>query len=298
MSESMTLRARLAVPIKEVHHALTDAGALRSWLAEHAEIDLPHRYEFWGRYTPEGDAPHQRPLHVDDHTVRFSWLLDGEDTTVEIGLEEEEGALAEGTRSTILTLSQTHIPGWEDMIAEHGIRSVLPSFWSLAVANLADHLEGRELTPMCDFTSPDMREQILIGAPPDAVFDSLIDPEKFRQWFGTNIEIEPYVGGRWAMGSFELDDAPAKIVELEPGRKMTLAWEGIVAAWELEDSDGKTRLTFVQSGFDEMKPPYGAWMGWLSGVAELRRFHELSDWRPVSLAFTAPGMPEGIMATD
>jgi len=293
VSEPMKLRARIAAPIKDVHRALTDPAALRIWLAEHAEVDLPDRYEFWGRYTPEGDAPHQRPLHVDDHTLRFSWLLDGADTTVEISLEEEEGA-----QSTILTLSQTHIPSWEEMVAGIGIRSVLPTFWSLAIANLVDHLEGRELTPMCDFTSVQLRVQVLIGAPPDAVYESLINPEKFRRWFGTNIEIEPYVGGRWAMGSFTLDDAPAKIVELEPGRNMTLAWEGCVAAWELADSDGKTRLTFVQSGFDEKKPPYDSWMGWLSGIAELRRFHELSDWRPVWLSFDAPGMPEGLMAID
>src|SRR5215468_10849801 len=49
-------RVRAMAPVKEVHHALTDAAALRVWLAEHAEVDLPHRYEFWGRYTPEGDA--------------------------------------------------------------------------------------------------------------------------------------------------------------------------------------------------------------------------------------------------
>ena len=54
---------------------------LRMWFAEHVEVDRPHRCEFWGRYTPDGDAPNQRPLHVDDHTLRSSWMLDGEDTT-------------------------------------------------------------------------------------------------------------------------------------------------------------------------------------------------------------------------
>ena len=72
MNEPMRLRARVAAPIADVWHALTDPAALRVWLAEHAEVDLPHRYEFWGRYTPEGDAPHQRLIHVDDHTLRFS----------------------------------------------------------------------------------------------------------------------------------------------------------------------------------------------------------------------------------
>ena len=81
MTEPMIHRVRLAAPIQAVRHALTDAASLRVWLAEHAEVDLPRTYAFCGRYTPDGAAPHQRLLHVDDHTLRFNWLLDGEDTT-------------------------------------------------------------------------------------------------------------------------------------------------------------------------------------------------------------------------
>jgi uncharacterized protein YndB with AHSA1/START domain len=293
MSAPMKLRARAGVPVKEVHQALTDAAALRTWLAEYAEVDLPERYEFWGRYTPEGDAAHQRPLHVDDRTVRFSWLLGGEETTVEITLAED------GPRATILSLTQTHIPSWEEVMSGNNIRGVLHTYWSLAIANLVDYLEGRPLNPMCDFTSSTMAAEALIDASPDAVYDSLVDPEKFRRWFGAKVDIEPHVGGRWAMGGFDLDPSPAKILELEPGRKMTMGWpHGMVAGWELADSAGKTRLTFVQSGFDTDNPPYDAWMGWLSGVAELRRYHELSDWRPIWLGVEIPGMPEGILAGD
>jgi uncharacterized protein YndB with AHSA1/START domain len=289
----MKLRARVRVPVKDVHHALTDAAAMRVWLAEYAEVDLPHRYEFWGRYTPEGDAPHQRPLHVDDHTLRFSWLIDGEDTTVEITLAEETPG------STIITLTQTHFPDWAEAMAGTSIRSVLHTFWSLAIANLVDHIEGRPLTPKCDLTSPAMQAEVLIDAARDAVYDSLMDPEKFRQWFGANIDIEPYVGGRWSMGGFDIDPVGAKILELEPGQKMTFAWpDGMTASWELTDSAGKTKLTFVQSGFDTDKPPYGAWMGWLGGVAELRRYHEVSEWRPIWLEVDMPGMPDGMLATD
>lgn len=293
MNEPMKLSARVAVPRKEVHWALTDAGSLRTWLAEHAEVDLPGRYEFWGRYTPEGDEPHQRPLHVDDSTLRFSWLIDGENTTVEIGLAEESA------ESTVLSLTQTHMPDFQEMVAETSIRSVLPTFWSLSIANLVDHLEGRELNPKCDFTSAQMREQLLVDAPRDAVYDSLVNPEKFSRWFGAKVDIELFVGGRFAMGGFELDPTPAKILELEPGRTMSMGWpDGTVAGWELEDSGGKTRLTVVQSGFDTTQPPYGAWMGWLSGVAELRRFHELTDWRPIWLSVDLPGMPEGMLTIE
>ncbi|MEV4183869.1 SRPBCC family protein [Streptosporangium canum] len=290
MSDPMKLQARVAAPLKEVHQALTDPEALRVWLAEHAEVDLPHRYEFWGRHTPEGEAPHQRPLHVDEHTLRFSWLLDGEDTTVEIHLEEESAGC------TLVSLSQSHFD-FQDVITGASVRGVLETFWALSIANLVDHLEGRELTPKCDFTSPELRGQFLIDASPEAVYDSLVDSEKVSRWFGYPIGIEPHVGGRFAMGGLDAGPA-AKIIDLEPGRTMSVDWDAVgVTTWELEESGGGTRLTFVQSGFDTRRPPYSAWMGWLSGMAELRRFHELADWRPIWTGADTAGAPGEVTAT-
>lgn len=106
------------------------------------------------------------------------------------------------------------------------------------------------------------------------------------RWFGYPIEIEPYVGGRFAMGGLANDPHPAKVLELEPDRKFSLGWgpgTGI-GTWELEGAGGKTRLTLVQSGFDAELPPYAGWGGILAGVAELRRYHEVPDWRPVIMA--------------
>ncbi|MEV6152746.1 SRPBCC family protein [Nonomuraea sp. NPDC052129] len=273
MSEPMTVRARVQAPVKEVHHALTDAATMRLWLAEHAEVELPDRYAFWGRHTPEGDAPHQRPLHVDDHTVRFSWLLDGVDTTVEFGLEEES------PETTIVSVSQTHFD-FQEALTEATIRGVIQTYWCLMLANLAEHFDGRPLTPKPDFTSSDLRAEVLIAASAEKVFDSLIDSESVTRWFGFPIEIEPYVGGRFAMGGLANNDQPAKIVELEPGRRLSVDWGGVgIGTWELAESGGKTRLTIVHSGFD--RPPYASWSGILSGLSELRRFHEVADWSPI-----------------
>ena len=136
-----------------------------------------------------------------------------------------------------------------------GARGALQPFWGLAIANLADYLAGRALTPKCDFTSDEMHAEVVIDAAPEAVFDSMTQPEQFRRWFGANVDIEPYVGGRFAMGGFEVDPGGAKFVEFEPGRKATLRFaDGITASWELDGSDGKTRLTLVQSGFDPDQP--------------------------------------------
>jgi uncharacterized protein YndB with AHSA1/START domain len=274
MSESLQVQVRVPAPLKNIHSALTDADALRTWLAEYAEVEPPNRYEFWGRHTPEGDAPHQRLLHLDERTLRFSWLLDGEDTTVEIRLVEESDEV------TMLHLSQTHF-SLAEATSSNTVRGVLQTFWALSLANLVDYLAGRELTTKGDFTSAELRGEFLIAATPAAVYRSLTESEQITSWFGYPITIEPYVGGRFAMGDLETGYA-AKIVDLVPDRTMSVDWAGAgITTWELAESDGGTRLTFVQSGFDTQHPPYSGWLGWLSGMAELRRYHELDEWRPI-----------------
>jgi uncharacterized protein YndB with AHSA1/START domain len=289
------LRLRAVVPAapKIVYEALIDPAALRVWLAEHADVELPGKYEFWGRYTPDGAEPHQRVLHVDERTIRLAWTLDGVETTTEFQLAEDEGG-------TLVTLSQTDLPSFEEVLADQaGARGALQTFWSLAIVNLADYLAGRPLTPKCDFTSADLSAEVVIDAAPQAVFDSLTQPEQFRRWFHVNVDIEPHVGGRFAMGGFELDPGGTTFVEFEPGRKATLRFaDGVIASWELDGSDGKTRLTSVQSGFDPTNPPYPGWAGWLAGVAELRRYHELPGWRSIWRQIEIAGVPEGMFSTD
>lgn len=193
-----------------------------------------------------------------------------------------------------MAVTHSHVPDWSQVVAEVGPRSVLATFWSLAIANLVDFLEGRERTPKCDFTSSRMVEQVVIDAPPDEVYDSLVDPEKVRQWFGAPLEVEPHRGGRWAMGGFDRHESVAKIIDLDPGRRIDLDWGSFASTWELEGSDGKTRFMFVHSGFDDEDPPYAGWVGWLSGVAALRRYHE-TRWEPIWLQSDIPGMPEEVL---
>ncbi|WP_018219287.1 SRPBCC family protein [Salinispora pacifica] len=290
MSDLLVHRVRVPAPVARVRQVLTDPGALRVWLAEHVDVRLPERFEFWGRFTPEGDAPHQRLLHVDDHSLRFEWRLDDTDTTVEFGLAED------GSDATVLTVTQTDLPNFEEMVAEVGTLSRVHTFWALSIANLVEYVEGRELTPKCDFTSTEMRAEVLLDAPPDEVFDSLVEPAQFARWFGARVELEPEVGGRWAMGGYEADPTPAQIIDLEPAARLSLAWDnGLVTSWELADSEGQTRLTIVQSGFAADDPPYSAWMGWLGGIAELRRYHGLSCWQPMWLEVRLNNAPEGIL---
>jgi uncharacterized protein YndB with AHSA1/START domain len=254
----LRLRAVVPAPLKVVYEALTDPAALRVWLAEHAEVDLPGKYEFWGRYTPDGAQPHQRVLHVDERTIRFAWTLDGVETTSQIEVAEDEDG-------TLVTLSQTDLPSFEDVIADRaGARGNLHTFWSLAIANLADYLEGRALTPCatsrrasCARRSSSTRRRTRCSTR----WSSLRCSASGSAPTSTS---SPWEGGRFAMGGFDVDPGGAKFVEFEQGRKAALLFaDGETTSWELEGSDGKTRFTLMHSGFDPANPPYPGWAaGW------------------------------------
>jgi uncharacterized protein YndB with AHSA1/START domain len=269
-----TMRARVAAPQPTVWRALTEAAQLQVWFAEHAEVDLPRRFAFWGRYTPEGDAPHQRLQHADDHSLRFSWLLAGEQTTVEITVERES------PESTIVSVAQDHFD-FQLALSETSSLGVIQTFWALALGNLVDHLEGRGVAHRCDFTTSELHGAIDIDAPRARVYEALTNSDQVSEWFGFPIHVEPWVGGRFIMGGVE-GGAAAKIVDLEPGRKMSVDWDDNgIGTWELEDSGGKTRLTFVQSGFTTPLTPYAAWLGTMAGFLSLRRYLEQPNWRSI-----------------
>ncbi|ODU01499.1 MAG: hypothetical protein ABS81_20535 [Pseudonocardia sp. SCN 72-86] len=280
-------RAVIAAPPGRIHRALTEPAELTAWLAERADVALPGTWAFWGRDVPEGDAPHQTPVHVDGDNLRFTWRLEDTDTSAEFALEPRDD-----DRSTLVTLSQTHFPGWPAVMeGTGGALSLLPTWWALAIATLDDHIAGRPPIARPDLTSTRMEIGLDIAADPDAVFTSLVDPDVFESWFGAGMGIEPRVGGRWAMGGLDTNPNPGTITEFEPGRALGIDLGGMVVRWELAGSAGHTRLTLVQSGFDEDRPPYDAWLGWLSGLPELRRYHELADWAPIWVGDDTPAMP-------
>jgi uncharacterized protein YndB with AHSA1/START domain len=286
------VRVRTSATPARIHQALTTADDLRVWLAEHADVDLEQGvYEFWGRYTPDGERGRQKLLEATPSSVRFSWLLHGVEYTIELGVEERDG-------QTLVVASQSPYPDWGAAIEDEGGAGVVQTFWSLSLANLVEHVEDRPVFALCDFSTPEQRIDVDIAAPPAAIIHALTDPDVFARYFGARCSIEPHVGGRWAMGSLEEEENPAKIVALDEEHFALEFPDGMVASWELAGSEGKTRLTFVQSGFDVTNPPYGSWMGWLSGFADMRRMLELPGWRPMWHSYEMPGLPDGALVLE
>ncbi len=99
------------------------------------------------------------------------------------------------------------------------ITGALETFWGLALANLVDYLEGRELTSKVDYTGSDLRAEFTIDREVGPVWTSLLDSEQVTAWFGFPIEIEPEVGGRYAMGGLADNPDPARILDLVPEKR-------------------------------------------------------------------------------
>ncbi len=281
MSDVLTLAAHLRADPAAVFAALTEPAALRSWLADEAVVHLPAgRFGFAGRHTPQGDEVRQRLITVEpDRRLSFVWILDDQETTVDL-------RLTGGAGRTTLRLTQSPMPTLAELMAPPGRRDGLHSmhtFWGLALANLAEYVEDRPLTPKADFgadRAAEIRARVSIAADPAEVFDSLTDPKRVAGWFGWEVEIEPRLGGKISFGT------EGKIIDFEPGRTLAYAdGEGAIVRWELEGSDGKTFLTFVETGYrdDELDNAAQHEAGWFGAIAELKRMHELgADWSPLT----------------
>src|SRR3954453_1146958 len=104
--DSLRLRVRIEAAPQTVFKALTDPDDLIDWFAESVEVELAEqRYQFWGRYAPQGDRPRHSLLAAEPAQVlRYSWQFDdSEPTTVELSImAEDEGS--------VVTLSHIGLP--------------------------------------------------------------------------------------------------------------------------------------------------------------------------------------------
>jgi uncharacterized protein YndB with AHSA1/START domain len=289
-TQTYTLRAPIGAPPETVYAALTDAAALRSWLAEDVEVALDRGiFEFWGRFTPEGERGRQRLLSAEPgRALSFAWRLQGTETEVAVALEPQKP----GTR---LTLIHSGVPP----------RASGDSYWvrdllMLSLANLASYCEGRGIGPRCDFTAfsdTEARGGVDIAAGPGEVFAALIEPAQLNRWIATRAEVEPHPGGRYDFG---WDHGPVKILDLEPDKVLAYSWRhswededgpaSTVVCWELDGSQGHTHLTIVHSGFGGAgRKTEGYQVGWMEFLASLQRMLEVGvGWQPVEQVAAVP----------
>jgi uncharacterized protein YndB with AHSA1/START domain len=119
-------------------------------------------------------------------------------------------------------------------------------------------------------TTDRIEKHVQLRAPRARVWQALADARQFGSWFGVAIEgsFAPgaRVQGRITHPGYEHVPFDIAIERMEPERLMSWRWHpGSVEAtdseapttlvvFELEEVDGGTRLTVVESGFDALPP--------------------------------------------
>lgn len=268
--------------------ALTEPSALKTWFAEHAEIDLKigGAFRFWGKHTyaspRRGDATQVVTKLEPSKAISFSWRFLERDSEVSWLLAADE---EDSTKSRITVRHQ-----FESLPDQPRAAELIDDLWRIHTGNLCFYLKGdQELyRPDFDDPSPVVTCRILIDAPCEKVFAALITPEHISKWFyAPNPVVEPRVGGKYGFGyTFEKDGEtisppPMEILEFVENERLVFTWPDWrgdpavpdqTVAWSLEDAGGKTRLTLQHSGFtravDVSDYPFG-WQEFLAAISRV-----------------------------
>ena len=140
-----------------------------------------------------------------------------------------------------------------------------------------------------------IEKQILIKAPRSRVWRALTDLGEFQQWFGAALD-HPFARGSRSRGhvtekGWEHVQMEITVERMEPEHTLTYRWlpfaidpkrdysqeKRTLVEFSLEEVDGGTRLTVVESGFEfvaadrraeAFKMHEGGWEGQLKNIAK------------------------------
>lgn len=141
--------------------------------------------------------------------------------------------------------------------------------------------------------------EITIAAPPERVFQAIIDPEQVMQWWTSgdcqieHFSMEPKVGGRWryntrqtkmnvnGVSKFYCD---GEVLEYDPPRRLAYTWianwheepnQRTTVRWELTPTNSGTSVKITHSGLANLpasRKDYSG--GWLGVAKSLKEFIE------------------------
>lgn len=141
--------------------------------------------------------------------------------------------------------------------------------------------------------------EIQITAPPERVFQALIDPKQVMSWWTSDAcQIESFSmdarrGGRWSydtkqtamnMNGVSKFHCEGEVLEYDPPRRLAYTWianwhddksRRTVVSWDLRPTAGGTHVTITHSGLledaDARKDYSGGWTGVMQ---QLKKFVE------------------------
>jgi uncharacterized protein YndB with AHSA1/START domain len=69
-----------------------------------------------------------------------------------------------------------------------------------------------------------VEREIAIAAPPETVWQFLVDPDKATRWMGQSASFDPRPGGLYRVEVIPGDTACGEFVELDPPRRLVYTW--------------------------------------------------------------------------
>jgi len=135
--------------------------------------------------------------------------------------------------------------------------------------------------------------EIYIAAPPERVFQALIDPKQVMQWWTSDacrielFEMEARSGGHWRFATKQSTlnvngvtkfNCHGEVLEFDPPRLLAYTWianwhddktRRTVVRWELRPEAGGTRVKVTHSGLAEEAVARKDYSGGWPGVLEL-----------------------------
>jgi uncharacterized protein YndB with AHSA1/START domain len=107
-----------------------------------------------------------------------------------------------------------------------------------------------------------IEQQMTFPVPREDVWAAITEPDQIGKWFGVEAELDLRPGGR---GAFRWDEieVPVVVEEVSPPSLLSYRWKPsqtpsggptTLVEFELEEIEGGTRLSLVESGFASLKP--------------------------------------------
>jgi len=137
-----------------------------------------------------------------------------------------------------------------------------------------------------------IQAEVLIAAPPERVFQALVEPQQVVQWWGqagiyhcTEFSSDLRVGGKWrgagVGGQSDPFTVSGEYLEIDSPRVLTYSWVAswtgdvkTTVRWELEPVEQGTLVRLTHSGLaahPEIAQAYQGWprmLGWLQAFLE------------------------------
>jgi uncharacterized protein YndB with AHSA1/START domain len=161
-------------------------------------------------------------------------------------------------------------------------------------------MAASEITPNTD----EIVSEIEIAAPPERVFQALVDPSQVVKWWGqtgiyrcTEFQSDLRPGGKWTSagkdGEGRRFEISGEYLEVDPPRLLIQSWMATwtgnvvtTVRWELEPAQQGTLVRIRHSGLaahTEIAKSYRGWprmLGWIQALLE--RSETIDDRKPTS----------------